>query len=369
MINNEEFSDLKAVSKDKVTFHVHSLVLNVRCSQILKEDYIFVFKKFEISTILVFLEFVYCGTLNGLVKTDLYTLLNLAKNFNYEELIRILSALKSSIIENKERELNSSNTTPDLNFEELPTLDTKQMKSLVKKFEEPCYKDLLNPKTVNLTQTKQKFVISDEGDDSDTEKSFLSFLKQENKKEDEKENSKICDSLSEVETSIKQSKNAQILLNDSEEKSCMLPNVKNNFQTVASQSTTNYLDEEVPAKNEIHKEFIVLSSDSESKDDQEEKLSGENNIMENCDFEVPYFDPFENYDHFSDFSPVNTHSQSLISGLKLPPSVENDLNETLKADSPKVVSNDEIYTTPVSIRRFSRVGFFHFYSFNFFFCF
>lgn len=326
MINNECFSDLFAISKDKCKFYLHSLVLSVRCPVILKKDYKFLFAKFNLSIILVFLEYLYCGTLNNLNKAKLKDLMDLGRDFDCKELVDVLNCL----------EVNLEKTDDDsFNVSEITTKESNNLKTENTIFELED-KDLFEDEVVDLTQSSRESSLV-----SDGEKLDLSYKNYNHEKEKEKElleekNDKLMISfeMEKIQTSMNQQNEIiQKILSEFEEVHTQNSS-KSNQPRQLLRRESNYSNtkdvEEFISENKINENCIILSSDSEtveSKPDNEKTL-GDKRTPETSDCDVSYSEPF----HMSDFnfSPVDLNYKSIITG-QVSKNNTADLSETLNA--------------------------------------
>ena len=368
IINNEIFSDVSASSKDGELIFMHSLVLKIRCLNILDMDYISIFKKFNLPIILVFLEYLYCGTLNDLQKNNVKELVDLAKQFNYLELIEVINDLEKNIINEDNNTNRNSLMIREVDFNTTLLAGRKPGNELENNLPlNAADRDLFEEDMIDLTQSDHgstSSTVSDNDNDSNLEKSYWSFLQQEKKKEkelkeeEERESFIFNSEMEKIQISFdKRNEMMEKMLKEFDEEQpygesetemknwCTTPR-----REESRDSSTRDADDEVILKNETNDDCIIISSDSESqtlKPIPVTEKSDSKIIENNIECDVPYFDPYEDNFPAYGFSPVQVHSQSLIA--------ENnaiDEEDTLKA-------SDKIETsTPLSIRRSSRVSFY-----------
>ncbi|KAK6641425.1 hypothetical protein RUM44_013136 [Polyplax serrata] len=324
LINNESFCDIRAISKDQRTFHLHSLIMNVRCPGSLDKDIQFILIKYNLSTILVFLEYLYCGTLNDLKITELQDLMGLASDFEHCELITVLNCLQINLNKGTaSSEVVTSNLPPDLRSEfaeQKKNLNKKQSDSL-------CWqdRDLFECEVVDLTQGSYSSSNCDENE-SNVDKSYWSFVQHQKKKDEEMREEEIEKSLmiSEREKLVscfeRQDEMMHEILRVYDEDKINVINPHKEFEKdeklETGGSNMKGLGEKFTLRNKTTDTCIIISSDSDTRgsksedDNMVQKKSSPNNI----EYDLPYFDPYEDYNHFSacNFSPVKVHTQSRL---------------------------------------------------------
>lgn len=392
MVNNQEFSDVTVRTKDDKTVYLHSLVLHVRNPEILSKNYKSIFENFNFLTVISFVEFLYCGILNrNLPKAEVENLFHLAETADFKDLINVLNILKDNLKLTLESSEGIIPPSPEVSIITGPR-------------EPSAEKDWPMDDMVDLTQSSRDSPVEEnpEGeaseDESNLEKSYWSFMEHERRKkeleelrkqEEEKENIINSNELYKIDEIMKKQKEFnQSLLEEEEE------NYKNKLELEKiyglnlndnNDEEKDIFDEEPPKnrdeedifqtpKKKIDKsvikneDYIVLSSDSNDEENTERLFKKSKPVID-LDYDIPQFDPYDNYNDIS-FNVTesdvknNIQSQSLVTGSfspissRPPMSLRRSLEETPKdmnvtreqivEETPMRLEKPEFFSTPIS---------------------